>query len=124
MAFDIAQFFPSINHEMLLAVLAKSGFSPRVVKFFGSYLRGRFTRYAWGSFLSDPLQADVGVGQGSALSPVLSAIILAPLMYLFDKRARGLDINILSYVDNGTLIAQSPSLGDNCAALVKAYALI
>ena len=45
-AFDIAQFFPSINHDMLLRVLRKQGFPPLVVNFFASYLVGRTTRYA------------------------------------------------------------------------------
>ena len=41
----LAQFFPSINHDMLLRVLHKQGFPPVVVKFFASYLVGRSTRY-------------------------------------------------------------------------------
>ncbi|CAA7271383.1 unnamed protein product [Cyclocybe aegerita] len=45
LAFDIAQFFPSINHEMFMAVLRKQGFSPVLVEFFASYLIGRSTFY-------------------------------------------------------------------------------
>jgi len=37
-AFDIAQFLPSLNHAMLLAFLRKQGFSSIVTKFFASYL--------------------------------------------------------------------------------------
>jgi len=37
-AFDIAQFFPSINHDALMAILRKQGFPPLVVNFFASYL--------------------------------------------------------------------------------------
>ncbi|KAJ3570512.1 hypothetical protein NP233_g4352 [Leucocoprinus birnbaumii] len=37
-AFDIAQFFPSLNHEMLLDILAKQGFLAHVCWFFASYL--------------------------------------------------------------------------------------
>ncbi|PPQ94891.1 hypothetical protein CVT25_004372 [Psilocybe cyanescens] len=37
-AFDIAQFFPSLNHEVLMAILRKLGFSNNVVKFFSHYL--------------------------------------------------------------------------------------
>jgi len=58
-AFDIAQFFPSLNHAMLLAILQKQGFSSVVTKFFASYLVNRFTAYMWGSFCSGPHQADV-----------------------------------------------------------------
>jgi hypothetical protein len=44
-AFNVAQFFPSINHEMLLAVMACQGFPDHVRKFFSSYLVGRETSY-------------------------------------------------------------------------------
>jgi hypothetical protein len=37
-AFDLAQFFPSINHDVLLSILDKQGFTPEVVMFFRSYL--------------------------------------------------------------------------------------
>jgi len=50
LAFDIAQFFPSLNHAMLLAILRKQGFSSFVGRFFASYLIDRFTSYLWGSF--------------------------------------------------------------------------
>jgi hypothetical protein len=36
--FDLAQFFPSINHDVLLSFLDKQGFMPEVVVFFRSYL--------------------------------------------------------------------------------------
>jgi len=38
LAFDITQFFSSLNHAMLLAILHKQGFSFIVAKFFASYL--------------------------------------------------------------------------------------
>jgi len=44
-AVDIAQFFSSINHDALMAILRKQGFLPLVVNFFASYLVGRSTSY-------------------------------------------------------------------------------
>ena len=66
-----------------MAILWKQGFPPLVVNFFASYLVGRSTSYTWNTFVSDLRLADVGVGQGSALSPVLSALFIAPIMKLF-----------------------------------------
>ncbi|KAJ2923685.1 hypothetical protein H1R20_g13405, partial [Candolleomyces eurysporus] len=108
-AFDVAQFFPSINHQFLLVVLEKLGFNCRVVAFFGSYLVDRFTTYAWNRDTSDPRTADAGVGQGSALSAVLSALVIAPVMKLFRKRSSGLGCTLISYVDDGDIIVQSDS---------------
>ena len=61
-AFDIAQFFPSISHPMLLGVLEKQGFPVEVVKFFASYLNGQRTRFLWGGVLSEWFDSSVGVG--------------------------------------------------------------
>jgi hypothetical protein len=36
--FDLAQFFPSVNHDVLLSILDKQEFAPEVVVFFKSYL--------------------------------------------------------------------------------------
>jgi Reverse transcriptase (RNA-dependent DNA polymerase) len=58
-AFDIAQFFPSINHEVLLRVIDRSGFPLCVGRFFCSYLVGRRTTYKWNAFMSGPYPADV-----------------------------------------------------------------
>ncbi|KAJ3510741.1 hypothetical protein NMY22_g15879 [Coprinellus aureogranulatus] len=123
-AFDIAQFFPSINHQFLLAVLQKQGFHPKVATFFASYLVQRFTRYAWNNFVSDPMQADVGVGQGSALSPVLSALVVAPIMKLYRIKEVGLGTTLITFVDDGTIAAQTDSIEMNCRMLYHAYAFI
>ena len=37
-AFDIAQFFPSLNHEFLIVVMEQQGFPPETIRFFQSYL--------------------------------------------------------------------------------------
>ena len=104
---DALQFFPSLNHSMLTAILQHSGFADCLVDFFSDYLVGRSTQYAWNSFLSHACDADVGVGQGSALSPILSALYIAPLLHLFECRAQALNLDTftLSYVDDGLLVS-------------------
>jgi hypothetical protein len=67
-AFDIVQFFPSLNHGMLMAILRQSGFPEKAIHFFSSYLVNRETSYHWGEFSSPKMNAHVGVGQGLALS--------------------------------------------------------
>jgi len=119
-AFDIAQFFPSLNHDMLMAILSRQGFSGNVRKFFASYLVGRETKYLWNSFSLDAMAADVGVGQGSALSPVLSALYLAPVIRLFERQASHLKCDVMSYVDDGTLIVQAQDWASNLERLRKA----
>ncbi|CAA7264615.1 unnamed protein product [Cyclocybe aegerita] len=124
LAFDIAQFFPSINHEMFMAVLRKQGFLPILVDFFASYLVGRSTVYCWNTFQSDSQSADMGVRQGSALLSVISGLFIAPVMNLFYIKAAPLNTTLLSFVDNGAILAQSKQLDDNNVGLHKAYKII
>ena len=48
----------------------------------------------------------MGVGQGSALSPILSALYLSLFLHILEKH---LKISILFFVDDGLLITQSKS---------------
>jgi Reverse transcriptase (RNA-dependent DNA polymerase) len=122
--FDIAQFFPSINHDMLLWVIDKLGFPPCVGRIFHSYLVGRRTTYKWNAFMSGPYLADVVVGQGSALSPVLLLLCLVPILKLSSASNIGCQVDVMSYVDNGTLITHSSHLEDNLEPLKEAYGWI
>ena len=45
LAFDISQFFPSINYWLLVLILEKVGLSPKVMNFFVNYLVQRSTEY-------------------------------------------------------------------------------
>jgi len=49
--------------------------------FFSNYLIGRKTKYRWNNFLSPFFDINIGVGQGSALSPIFSAFYLSAFLY-------------------------------------------
>ena len=106
--FDITQFFPSLNHR-LSHILDKAGIGSRVVNFFSNYLVNRKTTYFWNNFSLYSFDVNVGVGQGSALSPILSALYLSPFFHIFEKRLKNLDLKIstLSFVDDSLIITQS-----------------
>jgi hypothetical protein len=69
----------------------------------------------------DPYPADVGVGQGSAISPVLSALYLMLITRLFRASEIGHETDLMTYVDNGTIITQSREIKDNLPLLKSAY---
>jgi len=85
LTFNIVQFFPSLNHHLLTLILKKVGFISYVILFFANYLVGRKTNYSWNNFTSPIFNVNVGVGQGSALSPILSALYLSLLLYILEK---------------------------------------
>jgi hypothetical protein len=114
-AFDLAQFFPAINHDVLLSILDKQGFAPEVVVFFKFYLVDQFTHYAWDNDLSLEFPSSIGVGQGSALTPILLALCLTPLLKEFEQRV--CVAVLISYVDNSTIIVQSDTWDKNLVKL-------
>jgi len=119
-AFDLAQYFLSLNHSVITLLLDHMGFADVVVNFFVNYLVGQFTKLFWDNQLSEPFPAVVGVGQGSALSPILSAFYLAPVLWEFHTERH--NAQLISYVDDGTIIVQSKTWEKNLVMLKKAYA--
>jgi hypothetical protein len=62
------------------------------------------------------------MGQGSALSPILLALCLAPLLKEFECR---LHVAVLiSYVNNSTIIVQSDMWDNNLVKLKLAYKIV
>jgi len=66
---------------------------------------------------------DIGVGQGSALSSILSALYLASVLHILEKHLKNLKILvfILSFVENGLLITQRKSLTISKSLLFYSY---
>ena len=126
LAFNISQFFPSLNHNILILILKKAGLNSKVTAFFMNYLIQRSTNYSWNNLSSPMFDVNVGVSQGSALSPILSSLYLSPLLYILEKRFKNLKIpiSILSFVDNGLFIAQDKSLNVSNSHLFCSYNIL
>ena len=112
LAFDIAQFFPLLNHQILSLILLKAGFDPKVLVFFQDYLIERKTSYFWNNFSSPTFCINMGVGQESTLLPIFSALYLTLLLYILENWLKNLIIPIstLLFVDNELFISQNQSL--------------
>jgi len=66
------------------------------------------------------------MGQGSAFSPILSALYIAPLLHLFECRAQALnlDTSTLSYVENGLLVSQGRTYNKTLPELTSSYSIV
>jgi len=85
LTFDIAQFFPLLNHQLLYLIIKKVGFDQHISSFFANYLVNRKTNYLWNNFSSSIFNFNIGVGQGSVLSPILSALYLLLFFYIIEN---------------------------------------
>ena len=123
LAFDISQFVPSLNHQLLTLIMKKVGFNNHVVSFFVNYLVDRKTNYYWNNFMSPIFNVNVGVGQGFVLSPILSALYLSLFIYILENHLKNLKIPvfIISFVDNGLFISQSNSFDISNSQLYCSY---
>ncbi len=123
LAFNITQFFSSLNHCLLSLILDKAGFRSKVINFFSNYLINRKTAYSWNSFLSHLFNVNMRMGQGSALSPILSALYFSPFLYILEKCLKNLNLksSILSFVDDSLLISQGKSFQLSNTQLFSSY---
>ena len=126
LTFNIAQFFTFLNHQLLPNFLDKAGFNTKVSKFFGNYLVGKQTKYVWNNFSSHLFSVNVGVGQGSVLSPILFTLYLSLILHILKKWLKSLKIptSFLSFVNNNLLITQNKSLSISNSFLFCSYQII
>ena len=82
--------------------------------------------YCWNNFFSPFFNVDIGMGQGSVLSPILSVLYISPAFHILEKHLKILKIpfSILSFIDNGLFIAQSKSLTISNSFLFYSYNVI
>ena len=123
LAFDITQFFLSLNYRLLTCILQKAGLDICVVNFFTNYLINRKTNYFWNNFSSLIFDINIGVGQGSALSPILLALYLSPFLYILENCLKNLNIpmSIIYFIDNGLFISQNKLLDISNSHLFCSY---
>ena len=62
LAFNISQFFPSLNYWLLTLILEKVGLESKVSSFFVNYLVKRKTSYLWNNLPSPNFEVNVEVG--------------------------------------------------------------
>jgi len=94
--------------------------------FFKNYIVKRKTKYLWNGFKSLFCSVDVGIGQGSALLPILSTLYLSSIFYILEKQLEILKIpiSIISFVDDGLFISQNKSISHLNATLFYSYNVI
>jgi len=58
----------------------------KISLFFSNYLVDRKTCYLWNGFTLSFFFIDVGIGQELALSSILSALFIALIFHIFEKK--------------------------------------
>ena len=123
LAFDISQFFPSLNYNLLMSILSKVSLESKMSNFFINYLVQRKMNYIWNNMQSPDFEVNISIGQELALSSILSALYLTLFLYILEKHLKNLKIpiSILFFVDNGLIIAQNKFILSSNSQLFCSY---
>jgi group II intron reverse transcriptase/maturase len=103
---DISAFFDEVNHDILMAKMARKVRDKRVLKLIGSYLRAPMERDGRKSKRSQ------GTPQGGPLSPLLANIYLDEL----DKELAGRGLSFCRYADDVVIFVKSERSGQRILA--------
>ena len=123
-AIDVAQFFPSLSHDVMTRILERLGFSHTIVTLIKSYFSERVTSYKWDSATSHKYDFSLGTPQGDCLSPILSALYISTaIRKVFPETMPPASTRCLFFVDDGALITASPSLQTN-VDILRLYLLL
>ena len=107
---DLSAAFDTIDHTVLLDCLSSwFGLGGDVLKWFTSYLTGRFQSVKVGDTLSDPAKIISGVPQGSVLGPILFSLYTTPLNKIISSHKM---VNYHFYADDTQLYI--PLTPTNC----------
>jgi len=108
---DLAKFFDTVNHDVLMALLAKSIGDKALLGLIGRYLRA-------GVLVGEHIEpSEVGTPQGGPLSPLLANILLDQLDRELQKRGH----RFARYADDMVILVRSERAGKRVMSSITRY---
>ena len=102
---DLSAAFDTVNHQILLSILADMGICDLALQWFRSYLEKRKQVVNLKGTRSDHKPLDCGIPQGSVLGPILFTIYSSSLGHLLREK----DVGFHLYADDTQLyVSASP----------------
>lgn len=108
---DLAKFFDNVDHDILMARVARRISDKRLLALIGRYLRA-------GVLINDSIQSsELGTPQGGPLSPLLANILLDDL----DRELEGRGHRFVRYADDLMVLVKSERAGQRVKANLTTY---
>ena len=108
---DLAKFFDNVDHDILMARVARRISDKQLLALIGRYLRA-------GVLINDSIQpSELGTPQGGPLSPLLANILLDDL----DRELEGRGHRFVRYADDLMVLVKSERAGQRVKASLTTY---
>ena len=101
---DVAGAFDKVSHTRLLANLRARRIDGRIVRWIGSFLSNRTTELQIPEYKTESRPIDIGIPQGSLLSPFLFLFYNAEILEQYEGE-RGREISVTGFIDNIAILA-------------------
>ena len=113
---DVKGAFDHVSSSRLAHICQKLGLPKCLIQWILSFLQDRSIQLAFDGNIQQKRPIDIGIPQGSPISPILFLIYVSEL---FKNRSQD-DIRTPSYIDDIALIVSSPTVEENCNKLRNA----
>jgi len=108
---DLAKFFDTVNHDVLMKLLSQDIHDKRLLKLIGNYLRA-------GVRVGEHTQpSEIGTPQGGPLSPLLANILLHQLDLELERRGH----RFARYADDMVILVKSPRAAERVMRSITHY---
>ncbi|KAK7911116.1 RNA-directed DNA polymerase from mobile element jockey [Apiospora marii] len=124
MSLDIRGAYDNVRIEALIETLRAKGIPAWLVRAIESFLRGRRTTVCIPGYQSGEYYVNIGIPQGSPLSPILFLLFASPLLERFDQKIFQGDSLSIAFVDDMYLVVSSPSPEKNNRILAQMFRYI
>ena len=117
---DVTGAFDKVSHKRLLHNLRNVGMDHRIVGWISSFLGNRTTALRTPECIIGKTKIEVGILQGSPLSPILYLFYNAGMLKELNQREES-GLSATGFIDDVGLLAVGRSTAVNCKLLKKAH---
>ncbi|KAK7964417.1 hypothetical protein PG988_011391 [Apiospora saccharicola] len=124
LSLDMSAAFDKVPRHKLLKILAGKGIPGWIIRFIHSFLSRRSTYFRIPGYTSKEFWINVGVPQGSPLSPILFLIFAAPLLEelkLEGALSKAGEMANFAFHDDGYFLVSSRNFKTNCRIIEQLH---
>ena len=116
---DVAGAFDNISYERLAHNMRKRRVPKALLNWVEDFLKERRTTLTIAGYTLEERAVNVGIPQGSPLSPILYLFYNADLLKIYENT--GLRTSVIGFVDDVNILIYSTSIESNCEKLTRVY---